>query len=904
MVKCNNCSLKIGIFSKKNYVLDKVYCGQCYPIYLKEEQLEKAKEQILLKEKQLEKAKELKIKRAKDLEINAIKQKKEEEIRIINQLAIEKKRKEEEIALEKKSKEKEKSAFEAYKRVSDAIERSIQYVINAMLENPALNSTLMFIGSIKFKSSYEIEKIVNLSKTQTVPRTLFSKSIEFYNDEQSLMFENQTAIEVYDVWNDSLRAIYCVHIELSIGNFSADQLHYLKQSDISIEDMMLFIFNDFSDECRKITGRFIGKTRNEQIELELCPSDEKQKMTEEEQVIIKHKEAIAFEAYKAISSKIITFIDDIMLDEEKDTTILFYGSIKFKSSKDIDTVLNYYGEVEEYGASDFLHVISEGNYGLKAQNFMKRLINKVEFYDDVKSLEARRMVEYCELDMICNLFGTLLSQMNMTAAMLEIDSLYEQFPALIQHNITTKDMLLFIFNDMSDLCRKRSGRFISKTRNELIQCDISDLNNDKTKLDVDDIEHGQLADFIKNYLSNRTEDQFNSIKMLYLKEDNSDYYERNSLSALRERCDIMMTYNQSKEQAGLSLDEIDEVSKNKRSYGHIYEFLDDLVKIQKVFSKKNIYASYHDIHTVFLTIIQDETRQKLEVATRNLIEVYIEPYLSPIVKHIIKNIGPKYDKGSVGSELYRYYNILKYVDCFPDPQIQEILTHTLQKLDLSYTIDELNRIFEQFKKDYDLDEFERTFGNNKKVVMGDFENLDGYQFEKYLSQLFRYMGYAVYETPPTGDQGADLVLSKSGQKAVVQAKKYSDKVTNKAIQEVFTAKAHYKADKAMVVTNSFFTDSAIQLALSNDVELWDNTILCKAIKNLTIQDNSNTLQSLLESYSIFEDGKQRINIFCPLCDGNIDLYIQNDQKCPICEFPVKGDMKVKICQEASVFKED
>ena len=161
--------------------------------------------------------------------------------------------------------------------------------------------------------------------------------------------------------------------------------------------------------------------------------------------------------------------------------------------------------------------------------------------------------------------------------------------------------------------------------------------------------------------------------------------------------------------------------------------------------------------------------------------------------------------------------------------------------------------------------------------------------------------------PLTGDQGADLLLSKSVQKVVVQAKKYSNKVTNKAIQEVFAAKAYYNAEKAIVVTSSSFTDSAIQLALSNDVELLDNARLSKAIKNLTIEDNSSTLQSLLKSYSITEDGKQRINIFCPLCDGNFDLYIQDDSidlKCPLCEFPIKGNMKVKICKESSVYKED
>ena len=38
----------------------------------------------------------------------------------------------------------------------------------------------------------------------------------------------------------------------------------------------------------------------------------------------------------------------------------------------------------------------------------------------------------------------------------------------------------------------------------------------------------------------------------------------------------------------------------------------------------------------------------------------------------------------------------------------------------------------------------------------------------------------------------------------------------------------------MVVTNSYFTDNAIELAKANDVELWDRDSI---MKNFTIQKN-------------------------------------------------------------------
>ncbi len=49
----------------------------------------------------------------------------------------------------------------------------------------------------------------------------------------------------------------------------------------------------------------------------------------------------------------------------------------------------------------------------------------------------------------------------------------------------------------------------------------------------------------------------------------------------------------------------------------------------------------------------------------------------------------------------------------------------------------------------------------------------------------------------------------------------SDNVGIAAVQEVVGSIAYYKADRAMVVTNSNFTKSARDLAKRNEVELWE-----------------------------------------------------------------------------------
>ena len=107
--------------------------------------------------------------------------------------------------------------------------------------------------------------------------------------------------------------------------------------------------------------------------------------------------------------------------------------------------------------------------------------------------------------------------------------------------------------------------------------------------------------------------------------------------------------------------------------------------------------------------------------------------------------------------------------------------------------------------------------------------MSGEQFEEYLKYNFEQFGYKVSLTPKTGDYGADLICKKNGQILIIQAKRYKDKVRNSAIQEIVAAKAYYKADKCMVVTNSYFSEPAKELAKANDVELWDRDSLFKHI---------------------------------------------------------------------------
>lgn len=98
----------------------------------------------------------------------------------------------------------------------------------------------------------------------------------------------------------------------------------------------------------------------------------------------------------------------------------------------------------------------------------------------------------------------------------------------------------------------------------------------------------------------------------------------------------------------------------------------------------------------------------------------------------------------------------------------------------------------------------------------------GEDFENYIKELIQenIKGVTVELTPKTGDQGADLIVCGPNAKIVIQAKYYSGKVGNTAVQEVTAAKSYYQADVSVVVTNSEYTDSARSLAEKTD------TVLC------------------------------------------------------------------------------
>lgn len=113
------------------------------------------------------------------------------------------------------------------------------------------------------------------------------------------------------------------------------------------------------------------------------------------------------------------------------------------------------------------------------------------------------------------------------------------------------------------------------------------------------------------------------------------------------------------------------------------------------------------------------------------------------------------------------------------------------------------------------------------------DNMTGQEFEDFLiKDILPHDGYIdIKGTKYSGDYGVDIVAIKDGLKCAIQCKRFNKAVNLKAIQEIVAGRKHYKCEKAIVITNNYFNESAKNLAEDNHVILLDRDYLIRMIKN-------------------------------------------------------------------------
>ena len=120
--------------------------------------------------------------------------------------------------------------------------------------------------------------------------------------------------------------------------------------------------------------------------------------------------------------------------------------------------------------------------------------------------------------------------------------------------------------------------------------------------------------------------------------------------------------------------------------------------------------------------------------------------------------------------------------------------------------------------------YKEPFGNllllNKTHFLSNIDSMSGNIFQNFITWMFEKIGYNVTQNKTSHDQGADLIIQQNQDRIAIQTKRWNKKIPNKAIQAVYSGKTYYECTDALVISNSYYTKSAKELARACNVTLW------------------------------------------------------------------------------------
>lgn len=98
---------------------------------------------------------------------------------------------------------------------------------------------------------------------------------------------------------------------------------------------------------------------------------------------------------------------------------------------------------------------------------------------------------------------------------------------------------------------------------------------------------------------------------------------------------------------------------------------------------------------------------------------------------------------------------------------------------------------------------------------------NGIDFEHWCAAKLEEQGWTAIVSQASNDQGVDIEARRGDFVVAVQCKRYTQPIGNKAIQEVYTGAKNISATAAAVIGTGGFTRSALSVASSTSVELFD-----------------------------------------------------------------------------------
>lgn len=114
--------------------------------------------------------------------------------------------------------------------------------------------------------------------------------------------------------------------------------------------------------------------------------------------------------------------------------------------------------------------------------------------------------------------------------------------------------------------------------------------------------------------------------------------------------------------------------------------------------------------------------------------------------------------------------------------------------------------------------------NRRMIYVDDMDSID---FETYIADVLKNHGYTNIRLTEKYDYGVDIIATKNGIRWGIQVKRYSGLVKADAVRQVVTGLRVYDCDRAMVITNSIFSNFAVRLANTNECVLIDRSALAR-----------------------------------------------------------------------------
>ncbi|PDZ02661.1 restriction endonuclease [Bacillus cereus] len=126
----------------------------------------------------------------------------------------------------------------------------------------------------------------------------------------------------------------------------------------------------------------------------------------------------------------------------------------------------------------------------------------------------------------------------------------------------------------------------------------------------------------------------------------------------------------------------------------------------------------------------------------------------------------------------------------------------------------------------------RTHRVQQAATLSKLEIMDPREFEYFVADFFRTLGYTVQITSGSNDGGKDIILYKDNEMKFVEVKRYTkNSIGRPFIQKLHSAIVDADAVGGYFVTLSHFNKNARKYAANKNIELIDGDSLINMMKS-------------------------------------------------------------------------